>query len=510
MYHPEREKFIQLAAPGALVPVYKEIVADLETPVSAYMKLAQGQQYTFLLESVEQAAFIGRYSFIGANPSVIFRAKGNEVTITRDGATDTRHAEKPLDELRALMAQYKPAEVADLPEFHGGAVGYMAYDEVRFFEKLPDKNPDTLGLPDLYFMITDTLVIFDHVKSRIKIVSNVHITGDAAAAYEAGCRKIDAIEATLRGPLPSSEKSPFEGGVRGMSREDEESAKEPQNTVIESNFTRESFCAAVEAAKEYIRAGDIFQVVLSQRFRRKTSASALMLYRALRCINPSPYMLLMTFPEFSLAGSSPEVMTQVKGRRAMVRPIAGTRKRGATPEEDMRLEAELMADEKERAEHIMLVDLGRNDIGRISVPGTVAPVPGKLMVVEHYSHVMHIVSEVAGQMKPEMDAFDALEATFPMGTVSGAPKIRAMEIIDELEPERRGPYSGGCGYISFSGDMDTCILIRTAVLKDGVAYCQAGAGLVFDSNPESEYEETVNKATVLFRAVDFAEGGLQA
>jgi anthranilate synthase component 1 len=493
MYHPEREKFIQLAAPGALVPVYKEIVADLETPVSAYMKLAHGQQYTFLLESVEQAAFIGRYSFIGANPSVIFRAKGNEVSIVRDGATETRSVEKPLEELRALMAAYKPADVPGLPEFHGGAVGYMAYDEVRFFEKLPDKNPDTLGLPDLYFMITDTLVIFDHVKSRIKIVSNVHITGDAEAAYAEGCRKIDAIEATLRGPLPPQEEK-----------------AERLNAPVESNFTREEFCKAVEAAKEYIRAGDIFQVVLSQRFRRRTTASALSLYRALRCINPSPYMLLMTFPEFSLAGSSPEVMTQVKGRRAMVRPIAGTRRRGATPEEDAALEADLMADEKERAEHIMLVDLGRNDIGRISRPGTVAPVPGKLMVVEHYSHVMHIVSEVAGEMKPDCDAFDALAATFPMGTVSGAPKIRAMEIIDELEPERRGPYSGGCGYISFSGEMDTCILIRTAVLKDGIACCQAGAGLVFDSDPEKEYEETVNKATVLFRAVDFAEGGLEA
>jgi anthranilate synthase component 1 len=342
-------------------------------------------------------------------------------------------------------------------------------------------------------MITDTLVIFDHVKNRIKIVSNVHVNGDAAAAYAEGCLKIEAIEAKLRAPLDAPELS-----VSNTS------------APIESNFTREGYCAAVEQAKEYIRAGDIFQVVLSQRFRRATSASPLLLYRALRCINPSPYMLLMEFPEFSLAGSSPEVMTQVKGRRAMVRPIAGTRPRGKTNEEDLAFEQDLLADEKERAEHIMLVDLGRNDIGRISAPGTVAPVPGKLMVIERYSHVMHIVSEVAGQMKPELDAFDALAATFPMGTVSGAPKIRAMEIIDELEPERRGPYSGGCGYISFSGDMDTCILIRTMVLKDGAAYCQAGAGIVFDSEPNKEYDETVNKATVLFRAVEFAEGGLDA
>ncbi len=493
MFHPNLESFQQLAAPGALVPVYKEIVADLETPVSAYMKIARGQQYAFLLESVELAAFIGRYSFIGANPSIIFRSKGTSVEIIRHGKTEVHDTEQPLEALRALMKAYRPAEVDGLPEFHGGAVGYMSYDEVRFFEKLPDNNPDTLNLPDLYFMITDTLVIFDHVKNRIKIVSNVHVNGDAAAAYAEGCLKIEAIEAKLRAPLDAPELS-----VSNTS------------APIESNFTREGYCAAVEQAKEYIRAGDIFQVVLSQRFRRATSASPLLLYRALRCINPSPYMLLMEFPEFSLAGSSPEVMTQVKGRRAMVRPIAGTRPRGKTNEEDLAFEQDLLADEKERAEHIMLVDLGRNDIGRISAPGTVAPVPGKLMVIERYSHVMHIVSEVAGQMKPELDAFDALAATFPMGTVSGAPKIRAMEIIDELEPERRGPYSGGCGYISFSGDMDTCILIRTMVLKDDYAYCQAGAGIVYDSVPEKEYEETVNKATVLFRAVDFAEKGLES
>ncbi len=493
MFHPEIEVFKKHATPGALVPVYKEIVADLETPVSAYMKMAQGEQYAFLLESVELAAFIGRYSFIGANPSVIFRSKGTSVEIIRDGQSTTSTVEKPLDALRDLMAAYRPVEMEGLPEFHGGAVGYMSYDEVRFFERLPDNNPDTLGLPDLYFMITDTLVIFDHVKNRIKIVSNVHVGDDADGAYAEGCRKIEAIEAKLRAPL-----SPPVLTRDGVS------------APIESNFTREAFCEAVEQAKEYIRAGDIFQVVLSQRFRRATTASPLLLYRALRCINPSPYMLLMEFPEFALAGSSPEVMTQVKGRRAMVRPIAGTRPRGKTTEEDLAYERDLMADEKERAEHIMLVDLGRNDIGRISTPGTVAPVPGKLMVIERYSHVMHIVSEVAGQMKPDTDAFDALAATFPMGTVSGAPKIRAMEIIDELEPERRGPYSGGCGYISFSGDMDTCILIRTMVLKDGTAFCQAGAGIVYDSDPNREFDETVNKATVMFRAVEFAEGGLEA
>ena len=492
MLHPHFEEFSGLAHPGALVPVYKEILADLETPVSTYMKLAAGQQFAFLFESVEKADRIGQYSFIGANPSTIFRSKGKGFSLTRDGVETTGQSENPLNELRSLMKQYKPAKVSGLPSFHGGAVGYLSYDQVRFFEQLPDNNPDTLNLPDLYFMITDTMVIFDHVNNKIKIVSNAHIAQDPRAAYEEAVHKIAAIEETLRAPLRIPE---LETGA---------------HAPLESNFTREAYCAAVDQAKEYIRAGDIFQVVLSQRFRRKINVAPLTLYRALRCINPSPYMLLMQFPDFALAGSSPEVMTQVKGGTCMVRPIAGTRKRGATEEEDFALEQDLLADQKEIAEHVMLVDLGRNDIGRISTPGSVAPVPGKFMVIERYSHVMHIVSEVAGTMQPQLDAFDALIATFPMGTVSGAPKIRAMQIIDELEPERRGPYSGGCGYIGFDGEMDTCILIRTMVLKEGYAYCQAGAGIVYDSVPEKEFEETVNKATVLFRAVDFAEKGLES
>ncbi|HOQ90263.1 MAG TPA: chorismate-binding protein, partial [Candidatus Hydrogenedentes bacterium] len=347
----------------------------------------------------------------------------------------------------------------------------ISYDTVRFFEKLPDLKPDPLYLPDLYFMITDTLVVFDHVRNKIQIISNAHVDGEADAAYNEAARKIMEIRQKLRGPLMvSTEKM-------------HHATAEPP---IESNFSREDFCNAVRKAKEYICAGDIFQVVLSQRFRRPVFARPVNLYRALRCINPSPYMLLLEFRDFSLFGSSPEVMTQVKSRRCMVRPIAGTWRRGATVEEDLALEKELLADEKEIAEHIMLVDLGRNDVGRVSKPGTVAPVPGKLMVIERYSHVMHIVSEVAGEMADGVDAFDAIRATFPMGTVSGAPKIRAMEIIEELEPERRGPYAGGCGYISYNGDMDTCILIQTMVVKNGVAYLQAGAGVVYDSDPERE------------------------
>jgi anthranilate synthase component 1 len=360
MLHPSFEEFSAHARPGALVPVFKEILADLETPVSTYMKLAEGQQYAFLFESVEKADRIGQYSFIGANPSIIFRSKGTSYSLTRDGQETRGESENPLNELRALMKQYQPAKVSGLPSFHGGAVGYMSYDQVRFFERLPDTNPDTLNLPDLYFFITDTMVVFDHVNNKIKIVSNAHIADDARAAYDEAIRKIAAIEEKLRAPLRAPEVSPT------------------PHAPLESNFTRESFCAAVEKAKEYIRAGDIFQVVLSQRFRRKVSATPITLYRALRCINPSPYMLLMQFPEFALAGSSPEVMTQVKNGTCMVRPIAGTRKRGKTEEEDFALEKDLLADEKEIAEHVMLVDLGRNDIGRISTAGTVAPGAGQV------------------------------------------------------------------------------------------------------------------------------------
>ena len=495
MIHPTLDEFRRLARPNALVPVYKEILADLETPVTAYMKIAKGQPYSFLLESVEKADTLGRYSFLGANPATIFKSKGTKIELVREGRLGTYDSPDPLSELRKLMAGYKPVRVDGIPEFHGGAVGYISYDQERFFENLPDNNPDPLNLPDLYFMVTDTILIFDHVNNKLKIVSNAHVRGSVDAAYNEAIRKIDDLQRTLRGPLVVSSERVHSGQVE----------QEPK-----SNFSREAFCAAVRKAKEYIGAGDIFQVVLSQRFERTVYASAINLYRALRCINPSPYMTLVTYPDVTLVGSSPEVMTQVKNGACMVRPIAGTRPRGATPEEDAQLEKDLMADEKERAEHIMLVDLGRNDVGRVSVPGTVAPVPSKTMVVERYSHVMHIVSEVTGALKKDCDAYSALAATFPAGTVSGAPKIRAMQIIDELEPVRRGPYAGGCGYISFSGDMDTCIVIRTMVIKDNVAYIQAGAGIVYDSDPDREYDETVNKAKALFRAVEFAEKGLQS
>ncbi|MBN2309506.1 MAG: chorismate-binding protein, partial [Candidatus Hydrogenedentes bacterium] len=445
MIHPTLDEFRRIARPGALVPVYREILADLETPVTAYMKIAKDQKYSFLLETVERADTIGRYSFLGANPSTVFQSRGRTVTIRRNGRTSSFESDDPLGELGEFMKQYAPVPVEGIPEFHGGAVGYISYDEVRFFERLPDDNPDTLELPDLYFMITDTILIFDHVNNRLKIVSNAHVQGEHEKAYNEAVRKIDDLERTLKKPLVVSTERVHSGHV------DDE---------VKSSFSRDDFCEAVRQAKEYIAAGDIFQVVLSQRFEREVYTSPINLYRALRCINPSPYMTLVQFPELTLVGSSPEVMTQVHGTKCLVRPIAGTRPRGQNQRQDAALEEELLADEKERAEHIMLVDLGRNDVGRVSRPGTVRPAPSRFMYIERYSHVMHIVTEVEGALKEGEDAISALRATFPMGTVSGAPKIRAMEIIDELEPVRRGPYAGGCGYISFNGDMDTCIIIR--------------------------------------------------
>ncbi|MCF6283908.1 MAG: chorismate-binding protein, partial [Candidatus Hydrogenedentes bacterium] len=424
MLHPSLNEFREVATPGALVPMYREILADLETPVSAYMKIACGQSHAFLFESVEQAGSLGQYSFIGANPSVIFRAKGKDVTLTRGGEDTTYTVEKPLHELRSIMAAYQPVEVAGLPEFHGGAVGYLSYDQVRFFETLPDENPDTLNLPDLYFVITDTMLLFDHANNRSKIVANVHVEGDPDAAYAEGMEKIAALEAQLKRSLDDV-------GVRP------EASDLP--TDIESNFSREAFCDIVRRAKEYICAGDIFQVVLSQRFRTKINLNPLALYRALRHINPSPYLFYLKLGDLVQIGSSPEILVRLEGSDIELRPIAGTRPRGDTSEIDLALEKELLADPKERAEHLMLVDLGRNDVGRVAGYGSVEA--RDLLIVERYSHVMHIVSSVHGELEDGKDMFDGFKARFPAGTVSGSPKIRAMEIIEELGSERRGPYA---------------------------------------------------------------------
>ena len=492
MIVPSLDEFRKLAHDNALVPVYKEILADLETPVTAYLKVARNASYAFLLESVEKADTIGQYSFIGANPSIVFRAKGMEGVILRNGKEEPFSSENTLNELRKHMARYQPAPVPGLPAFHGGAVGYISYDQVRQFEKLPDANPDTLGLPDLYFMITDTLLVFDHVNNKIKIVSNAHVTDHPDAVYNEALRKIHEIEQRLRGPLV-------------VATERLHSA--PEEPKIESNFTKGAFCDAVRKAREYICAGDIFQVVLSQRFKRQVGLGPVTLYRALRCINPTPYMYFFNFGDFHVVGSSPEVLVRVEDSLVTVRPIAGTRPRGASEEADIELEQDLLSDAKEIAEHLMLIDLGRNDVGRVSATGSVRLT--EKMVIERYSNVMHIVSNVTGQLKAGLSAMDALRAILPAGTLSGAPKVRAMEIIDELEPVKRGVYGGAVGYWAWNGNMDTAIAIRTAVIKDGELHVQAGAGIVADSQPALEWEETLNKRRAMFRAVSLAEQSVE-
>ena len=494
MYFPSLEEFRTKALRGNLVPVYREILADMETPVSALRKIDNGE-YAFLLESVEGGENIAQYSFLGSNPSLIFWSKNNTVTTVRNGATDRRdEVEDPFEELRKLMAEFRPVKVEGLPRFHGGAVGFVSYDMVRFFEQLPDTTTDDRQLPDCFFMITDTILVFDHVNHKIKVVSNAHINGGKQAvdeAYGEATAKIDEIISALKRPVEY--KSP----ARGQWDED----------AVKSNFTGEEYEKVVEAAKEYIKAGDIVQVVPSQRLSVPVSADPFDIYRALRAVNPSPYMYYLKLGDVEIAGSSPEVMVRTEEGRVTMRPIAGTARRGSTEDEDKELAEELLADPKEQAEHVMLVDLGRNDVGRVCEYGSVKV--DELMVIEKYSHVMHIVSNVVGKLRSDKDAFDVLRACLPAGTVSGAPKIRAMEIIDELEPSRRGTYAGAVGYFSFSGNSDTAIAIRTIMIKDGIAYVQAGGGVVAYSVPEKEYQETMNKARACVRAIQLAEEGLE-
>ena len=494
MYFPSLEEFRTKALRGNLVPVYREILADMETPVSALRKIDNGE-YAFLLESVEGGENIAQYSFLGSNPSLIFWSKNNTVTTVRNGATDRRdEVEDPFEELRKLMAEFRPVKVEGLPRFHGGAVGFVSYDMVRFFEQVPDTTTDDRQLPDCFFMITDTILVFDHVNHKIKVVSNAHINGGKQAvdeAYGEATAKIDEIISALKRPVEY--KSP----ARGQWDED----------AVKSNFTGEEYEKVVEAAKEYIKAGDIVQVVPSQRLSVPVSADPFDIYRALRAVNPSPYMYYLKLGDVEIAGSSPEVMVRTEEGQVTTRPIAGTTHRGSTEDEDKELAEELLADPKEQAEHVMLVDLGRNDVGRVCEYGSVKV--DELMVIEKYSHVMHIVSNVVGKLRSDKDAFDVLRACLPAGTVSGAPKIRAMEIIDELEPSRRGTYAGAVGYFSFSGNSDTAIAIRTIMIKDGIAYVQAGGGVVAYSVPEKEYQETMNKARACVRAIQLAEEGLE-
>jgi len=494
MYYPTLEDFREKAQHGNLIPVYKSILADMETPVSAFYKIG-GDEYAFLLESVEGGENLARYSFLGANPSILFQSKGNQVKITevQTGKIVECESRDALTELETLMNRYQPVQVEGLPHFHGGVVGYLSYDIVRLVEELPDFTEDDRDLPDCYFMTADTLLVFDHVNHRIKVIANAYIDGDVDAAYADAISRIDVLIAKLKRPLRTNP------GKKAPEKNTE--------TQITSNFTKAGYESAVLRAKEYVAAGDIIQVVPSQRISRPISVDAFEIYRALRTVNPSPYMYYLKFAGLQIVGASPEMMVRVENGRAETRPIAGTRPRGRTPAEDAVLAEELLADPKERAEHVMLVDLGRNDLGRVCEYHTVRV--SEMMVIERYSHVMHIASHVEGQLREGQTAFDVIRACLPAGTLSGAPKIRAMEIIEELEPTRRGPYGGAVGYFSFSGSTDTAITIRTLVVVDGVAYIQAGAGIVADSVPEFEYEETLNKAQAGLRAIEFAEAGLE-
>ena len=499
MTSPLREQFIENAKQGNLIPVWREVLADMETPVSAFRKIAGGRPNSFLLESVEGGERLARYSFLGSDPFLIFRSKGDTATITEGENVETltlKAGERdPLHVLKELLGRYTYVPSPELPPFVGGAVGMIGYDTVRFFEKLPTLAKDDLGLDDCLFLFTDALLVFDNVKHKILALCNARIAPgtDPGQAYDDAVQKVDELLRRLKMTDPPLIPLVSESG--GTSE-------------FTPNRTEENYKAAVLRAKEYIAAGDTFQAQIGQRLSKTLNADPFDVYRALRSINPSPYMFYLDFGDTKLIGASPEVLVAEKNRKVTIRPIAGSRHgRGATPAEDDAIAADLLADEKERAEHIMLVDLGRNDIGRVSKYGTVRV--DELMVIEKYSHVMHIVSEVTGTLRDDLDQFDVLRASFPAGTLTGAPKVRTMEIIEELEPTRRGHYGGGIGYFSFSGNMDTAITIRTALVKGDTIYLQAAGGVVADSVPEYEYRETLAKMRALTRAVEWAEAGLE-
>lgn len=471
---PTRAEFLQLATQGNIVPVWADFLADVETPVSAYAKL-RGHGPAFLLESVEGGEHVSRYSFVGCNPRRILRAAVGEGD--------------PLALLQQEMAGYRPVRLPGMPPFTGGAVGYLGYEFIHGVEPtVPVAQRDELGVPVLWFMLCDSLLAFDRARQSLRLIVNAHTGDDAGRAYEAAVAELGRLRDLLRQPTALAPAAVQDTGPVA---------------VPPGNFTQAGFEQLVEGSKEYIRAGDIFQIVLSQRFSRQFARSPLDLYRALRTVNPSPYMFVLETGDFALVGASPEVHVRLTGRLAEIRPIAGTRPRGKTHEEDLALERDLLADEKERAEHLMLVDLARNDIGRVCAFGSVK-VP-EFMTIERYSHVMHIVSQVEGQLAPDRSAFDLMRATFPAGTVSGAPKIRAMQLIAKMEGTQRGTYAGALGYFSYDGNLDSCITLRTALLKDGMIHIQAGAGIVADSQPAAEYQETINKASALFKAAVLAE-----
>jgi anthranilate synthase component I len=493
MYYPDFDTFNKLSNQGNLIPVYKEILADIDTPVTALMKLGS-KSHVFLLESVEGGEKWARYTFLGSDPRIIFTVKGKDVLIHENGDVQRfKHLGDPLKYLKDLLNAYRPVPVEGLPRFYGGAVGFLGYDMVRYFEKLDAQSMDDLNTVDSTFIITDTLIVFDNIRHTIKVVSCAVTEGrnDIRNIYDETINKIDGMIDILRTPVETKER------YRKVANE----------SPLRSNMPPETFKDIVRKAKDYIVAGDIIQVVLSQRFATENGIDPIDLYRALRYVNPSPYLFFLKLDDMFLIGSSPEVMVRLEEGIAELRPIAGTRRRGKSEQEDRRLADELLEDPKERAEHVMLVDLGRNDLGRIARIGSVQV--NQLMVVERYSHVMHLVTNIQAQLSEGKDCFDVLKAAFPAGTLSGAPKVRAMEIIDELEPTRRGPYGGAVGYFSYTGNMDLCITIRTILIKDGKAFIQVGAGIVADSDPDMEYQETVNKGEGMMQAIRLAASGFE-
>ncbi len=490
MIQPSFREFQRLAKQGNLIPVYDVFPADLLTPVSAYLRIAQGARYSFLLESVEGGEKIARYTFAGANPEEVFRYAGGACVLESPNRILWEERD-PVTFLRARMDRFRPVRLPGLPPLVAGAIGYFSYDMVRLIERLPKHLRDEIGLYDALLMFYHGIIAFDHLQHRLWIVRNVHTDGEGTlrSKYNAAVREIRRTRELLEQPAPNEQPK-------------KEDKKRSAPLRVTSNFRREEFLAAVRMAKNYIRAGDIFQAVISQRFSAKTQAEPFQVYRELRALNPSPYLFYLQMNDVTVVGSSPEMLVKVQGRDVFYRPIAGTRWRGKDEAEDQRLEKEMLASEKERAEHIMLVDLGRNDLGRVCEYGTVKP--EKLMTVERYSHVMHLVSSLRGRLREDVDCFDALMACFPAGTVSGAPKVRAMEIIEELERTRRGIYSGGVLYLDFAGNLDSCIALRTMVIKNGVAHVQAGSGIVADSKPEAEYQESENKSKALLTALEAA------
>lgn len=491
MHHPSLPEFVTLAEQAPMVPVFRMLYSDTLTPVSAFCR-AGWTQDRFLFESVVGGERVGRYSFMGGDPFLRIEAFGREIVLTeKDGQETRRSVDDPLEELDALLRKYRSVHLADLPRFVGGAVGYAGYDVVRYTEKLDHPPEDDRHLPDMSFAFYDAMIIFDHIRKTIMVVVHARIEGtDHDNAYQRACDRVDEICRQLEQQNDGLSMPDVQCGIQAT----------PYWT---SNFTREEFEQAVCSAQEYIRAGDIFQVVLSQRLEVDTPAAPMDVYRALRVVNPSPFMFLLQTPHSTLVGSSPEIMVRVEDGTTTIRPLAGTRPRGKTEAEDQALAAELLADPKECAEHVMLIDLARNDVGRIAEFGSVKL--SDLMVVERYSHVMHITSNVTGRLQPGLSSLAALRAGLPAGTVSGAPKVRAMEIIDELEKHRRGPYAGAVGYVDFTGNMDTCIALRTLVMTQGKVYVQVGAGIVADSIPASEYQETLNKARGQLTAIALAE-----